>query len=367
MHVAVIGGGYGDEGKGKTVAYWASILDNTIVVRYNGGAQAGHTVVTKDNKRHVFSHFGSGSINNIPTYLSEYYVVNPTIFKKEYEEFVEKFGFQPEIYVSPKCLVTSPYEMLLNQSLEKVLQHGSVGVGFGETLEKTLMLGKWKSLQVGHLGYDNVVKQLLKYLKDFYIPKRIDITKVSSSFVNILNNEKLFEDFKKDYEYFLENVFITETEIVKSKTIVFEGAQGLLLDQRYGYFPHVTRSNTGLTNIVEFLNKIGDYKDLKVNYVTRSYTTRHGNGPLNNEEDMPHFINDDTNIHNEFQGKLRYAPLDLNLYHSVTSKDLALHRSNDRKFERIDSMTCLDQLYNDSAHTFNYLSNGPTKDDIHTN
>ena len=94
--VAVIGGGYGDEGKGLVTGFWAQNLRNPLVIRFNGGAQAGHSRELKDGRRHIFSHFGSGTFEGAPTFLSKYFVINPIQFRREHEAFVKEFGIVPE-------------------------------------------------------------------------------------------------------------------------------------------------------------------------------------------------------------------------------------------------------------------------------
>ena len=80
----VIGAQFGDEGKGQAVAGEAAAAGGDgIVVRYNGGAQAGHTVVTPDGRRHVFSHVGSGAFSGAATFLSRWFVSHPMLFLKE--------------------------------------------------------------------------------------------------------------------------------------------------------------------------------------------------------------------------------------------------------------------------------------------
>ena len=79
-NVSVIGSQYGDEGKGRTVDFVCSNLaGKTLVVRYNGGAQAGHTVVL-NNKRHIFSQFGSGTLRGCDTYFAEECLFDPLAF-----------------------------------------------------------------------------------------------------------------------------------------------------------------------------------------------------------------------------------------------------------------------------------------------
>jgi len=106
--------------------------------------------------------------------------------------------------------------------------------------------------------------------------------------------------------------------------LVFEGAQGLLLDQERGAFPYVTRSHTGIRNALDVAAEAG-VDTLDVTYVTRAYLTRHGAGPLANELPGPPYpgIEDRTNIPNEFQGTLRFAHLDLDLLVQTIRTDFA--------------------------------------------
>lgn len=110
----VIGANWGDEAKGKMVDYFASLASGpTVVVRHNGGAQAGHTVLTPDDKRHVFSHFGSGTLAGAATYLARHFVCNPLVFWKESRELIA-LGAAPVMAADPRCFVTTPYDMLIN-------------------------------------------------------------------------------------------------------------------------------------------------------------------------------------------------------------------------------------------------------------
>src|SRR5580698_7114906 len=93
---AVIGANFGDEGKGLITDFLCSQLDDCLVVRFNGGAQAGHTVVTLRG-RHVFHHFGSGTFNDSPTFLSRFFVVNPLLWEKEHIEL----GAIPVLHIDP--------------------------------------------------------------------------------------------------------------------------------------------------------------------------------------------------------------------------------------------------------------------------
>src|ERR1700675_846017 len=89
--IAIIGANYGDEGKGLITDYLAATsLKTTVVVRANGGAQAGHTVITPDKTRHIFSHFGAGLFSGSDTYLAKHFVCNPILFWKEEKQLVAR-------------------------------------------------------------------------------------------------------------------------------------------------------------------------------------------------------------------------------------------------------------------------------------
>ena len=119
----VVGANFGDEGKGLMTDFFCdkfSKQGSVLNVRHNGGAQAGHTVCTPDGKRHVFSHFGAGSfVPHVATYLSGEFILNPILFCRELDALSANYGITPKVYVNPKCRITTPYEMLINQIVEQ--------------------------------------------------------------------------------------------------------------------------------------------------------------------------------------------------------------------------------------------------------
>jgi len=382
--IAIIDSAYGDSGKGLMTDYFSSQYNDAVVIRSNGGAQAGHTVVTPDGKRHVFSHFGAGTFNGSPTFLSSFFVSNPILFRKEYELFVKEFGIEPKIYIDPESIITTPFDMLLNQSLELMRgddAHGSCGVGFGETLERKLTFSHLTVndlLTSYNLSKDVMLNRLLMEqdaIREDYIPTRINMDNVGENFLSILYNDKVMYDFVDDCKFMLQHIEVVDASYFENNTLIFEGAQGLLLDMDYGYFPHVTRSNCGMKNISEILKTIPGEHDVTVNYVTRAYTTRHGAGPLDDERPaMPEYydIVDETNIPNQFQGELRFGILDSRLMQSITDKDFLNYAPRGAK--RAYTITCLDQLNEDGMEAiedftmkrirFQYKSYGPTRKDI---
>ena len=135
----VIGANFGDEGKGLMTDYFCSYFpknEKVLNVRFNGTCQAGHTVV-KGEKRHIFSHFGAGSLNgNVVTFLTSDFYVNPILFNSEYEKLV-KLGVKPIVIVDSNAPVITFYDMLYNRVIETSRgkdRHGSCGMGLWEAL-----------------------------------------------------------------------------------------------------------------------------------------------------------------------------------------------------------------------------------------
>lgn len=341
MAKVVIGAAFGDEGKGATVHALSS--PSSTVVRFNGGAQAGHTVIHNGFRR-VFSHIGSGTLKGAATHLSRFFVCHPLVFLSEWYDLAAQ-GITPNITVSPHCSVTTIYDVVLNRIIERHRgddRHGSVGIGFGETLERNQ-----------HLPYFATVVDLKRDMRDWleairkeWVPRRceslgIDLEKCPE-WSTILQADVVVDRMLQDFKAFLERVKIApDHEALTDLTnVIFEGAQGLLLDQNYGIFPYVTRSNTGLQNVRSLINGA----PLDVYYVTRAYTTRHGVGPLPFE--LPHkpyeHICDETNVHNEHQGGLRFSYLNLDDVGRVVRLDCAKWLPANSKARSI--VTCLDQL-----------------------
>jgi adenylosuccinate synthase len=104
----VVGLGYGDEGKGITTGFLCKKYPNSIVIRYNGGHQAGHTVYKTLDDYHIFSSFGSGTLQGIPTYWSSYCTFSPIHFLDELISLDEN----PKIFIDKHCPVTTHYDVL---------------------------------------------------------------------------------------------------------------------------------------------------------------------------------------------------------------------------------------------------------------
>lgn len=301
----VIGASYGDEGKGMMAAKFATNYGSILqvaVCRFSGGANAGHTVETSYS-HHVFHHFGAGTLEGIETILADEFVVNPVLFWREAMELsdkVETLNFA----MSPHCKITTPYDVLCNQTLETTRaseRHGSTGVGLGATMTREIDRGVEFQVRHAKLG-EEVIRNCLAAISDYYRNLGFDVDGVDiepfiKMTVDMVDSAMYIED--------------TRNTLKRYDHVVFEGSQGLLLDQYSGDFPHVTYARTGTSNLDLYLE---GFDSIEVCYVTRNHITRHGNGQLYGEVPKPDNMPDDlTNHHNEYQGSLRYAPIDSSL------------------------------------------------------
>lgn len=360
--LAVIGANYGDEGKGLITDYLCATRGVDIVVRHNGGAQAGHTVVTPEGRRHVFSHIGSGTFAGADTYLSKFFVCNPILFN---QEIARLGGLTTHIYVHRHALVTTPFDMLLNQLVENkrgARRHGSCGVGFNETIERDRLI----RLRVSDLMNQERVCAILDHIVTRYILGRAAELGVLDEYENGSHQiMSMLVNFVRDCSDFISSVHITDDDCLGGKSILFEGAQGLMLDQNNSTdFPHLTRSNTGIRNAVEICSDVSDVDGIDVHYVTRTYLTRHGCGPLPCEVDAIPGTEDTTNVPHPFQGALRYAPLpNWESFYRRVADDVSSVSASGVHLSGSIALTCMDQVENHSWPS-SLLSYGPTRSDV---
>lgn len=313
----VLGMFFGDEGKGLTTSCLAQ--KNDLVVRFNGGQQAGHTV-EKDGYRHIFSSFGAGTLNGAHTYLSEYCTVYPKSLYNEEQKLLEKTKVNIAHFMHPMTMVTTPFDIDHNRSTEVFNKHGSVGMGFGATIARNQNTPY--KLYAVDLTYRDVVVSKLKQIAAYY---------------NVASPQRDIDSFL-EYTDAIELNICTLGEIKnRYSNIVFEGAQGIMLDMDFGFFPHVTRSNCTSKNAMQII-KDNNLPTPEIYYVMRSYLTRHGNGFMPNESAEVKY-RDETNIAHNYQGKFRQG------WHSKDMIDFSLACDNafSAKCNKNLVVTCLNQ------------------------
>lgn len=348
---AIIGLGFGDEGKGLATSYLVSQSQSNggvpLVIRFNGGHQAGHTVV-HEGKRHVFSNYGSGTLQGASTYWSKFCTVNPIAIRNEHQVLFEK-GVNPHLIIDQLCPVTTPFDIEWNKITEANNRHGSVGVGFGATIERHENFYK---LHYQDLFYPTVLNEKLNNIINYYIKK-----------VNLSGSRPMRQFYLEKWMPLKDKFIDVVNDLIERRILtlerlrfrnyshfIFEGAQGILLDMDHGFFPNVTRSNTTTKNIYEVLKQHNHHLPLlNVMYVSRTYQTRHGNGFMSNEKNPILLKNneDETNISHTWQGNFRTGVLDVDMLHYALEVDSIYSPYASRKL----LLTCVDQTDEEITYT----------------
>jgi len=300
-HSLVVAGlGYGDEGKGSIVDALVRRHNADLVVRYNGGHQAGHNVVLPDGRHHTFSQFGAGTLAGARTFLSRFMVIEPIAMRNEGRALG---GNTTWPIVDRECLVTTCYHKLVNQAREAARgggRHGSCGVGVGATVEHAMEY-PGRAIRAGDLRDRNLLRAKLELQRSWALEQNADRTEVYARIPDIiadkLQEATRFEVVDREW---------LDAELDKDGTVVFEGAQGILLDQDYGFFPYCTWSKCTQENALKLIGN----RSRTCYGVLRPYAHRHGPGPLVTEDpglaiDEPH------NPTGVWQGAFRVGHFDM--------------------------------------------------------
>lgn len=305
--------GFGDSGKGSVVDHFASTRGAALVVRFNGGAQASHNVVLADGRHHAFRQFGSASLLHVPTYLSSHVIVEPGLLLEE-SDILERLGVEDPLSllsIDSGALVVTPAHIMLNQVKERARgggRHGSCGLGIGETrrfhleyADEALFAGDLNDPWLTRTKVNNITRRLLDEAQT------IDPA--------ICMREDALTARLQAMGHIGERVALTDTAPLRAalstgSDVLFEAAQGVLLDETWGFYPYTTWTDTTTRNALALLDEVGYRGPREVLGIIRSYMTRHGAGP---------FVTEDTTLvhpepHNgayEWAGAFRQGHLDL--------------------------------------------------------
>jgi adenylosuccinate synthase len=287
--------GFGDAGKGLLTDYLVRRTGARMVVRYNGGAQAGHNVVTPDGRHHTFTQFGSGMfVPGVRTFLSRDVVVHPTALLRE-ELALRSAGVTDgfeRLSISADALVITPYHQALGRMRELArgpAVHGTCGAGVGETVgHDRARLGE--AIRVGDLGDRPRLRRKLARIRDYVWSQ---VGELDSRF--LAQESGKMEAAVFDRPDALER-WVDETRPVvpligdenawlrpAPATVVFEGAQGVLLDEWHGFHPYTTWSTCTAAPAARLLSQFAPDADVCRIGVLRTYAVRHGAGPLPTE------------------------------------------------------------------------------------
>lgn len=309
VHKIVVGLGFGDETKGATVDWLCAQEDVKAVIRFNGGPQAAHNIVTPDGKHHTFSTFGSGTFQGVPTIFSRHTMFNPFNVWPERKHLMEDCGLPDplnDFAVEWGALLITPYHREKNRIREDRRgngRYGSTGQGIGET---RFLLRKYPHMapRVSDLSSPYIMRHKLNQIRDLYIAEGFDMS-------GILSPDELVQIYL-DMMHSIQVVPDGYVEqILDIGTCVFEGAQGVLLDELYGFNPHTTFSKTTQENARSLLGG----REAECWGATRVYHSRHGFGPFPTENhrvtyDMTPELH---NVHGHYQGSWRVGALDFML------------------------------------------------------
>jgi adenylosuccinate synthase len=336
----VVGLNFGDEGKGITTDFLANRSVErklrSCVVRMSGGQQCGHTVI-RDGVKHIYGSFGSGSSIGLPTYFSEHTCFYPLKIQQELKLLNEK-GITPQLTIHPLAKMTTPFDCFANRRCQETNAHGTCGMGIGKTFERNL--GKqFQLFAIDLLNLDTLEQKINNIANMYYKISDLTITEAKEvhEFYEAIS-KKLYSI--RDYSYLEQNF----------EHLIFEGSQGIMLDEDHGVFPNVTWSNTTSKNAHQICDLLNIH-DREIFYVTRAYHTRHGNGvfkaiPIklkNNEEEI--------NQLNDWQGEFKTSKIDYNLINYSLSVDKIYSNQKDTKHNLV--VTCVDQIVN-KEDEFNY-------------
>ncbi|GAB4585275.1 adenylosuccinate synthetase [Nocardia sp. IFM 10818] len=304
-HVIVVDLGFGDAGKGATVDWLCSPpadFDVAAVVRFNGGAQAAHNVVAT-GRHHTFRQFGSGTFSGVPTLLSRHMLVEPIALAAEARALAALGVADPLslLYVDERALLTTPIHGAANRCREDARgasRHGSCGLGIGETAGYALT---HDAPRVADCRRPDVLRRKLIALEEHYRPL----------LAGGAHRHDPIDDLIDLYREFAHAVTILPGDqlacFADAGRLVFEGAQGVLLDEWRGLHPYTTWSTVEPRNARAMLARIG--APAYVLGVTRAYGTRHGAGPFPTEDHALR-IPEHHNGTGPYQGEFRIGHLD---------------------------------------------------------
>ena len=281
---AIVGSQWGDEGKGKVVDLLSEEAE--IVARFQGGPNAGHTVVYKGEQT-ILHQIPSGILHEETTCcLGNGCVIDPRVLFEEIKQLEDKgVKVEDRLFISQKAHLIMPYHRAIDEASESAAGTGKIGTtGRGIGPAYTDKYSRCGIRIVDLLDRDSLEKKLRaniedknRLLKSFYKGSQVDIDKIVDEYLAF--DEKV-DPYVRDVSVFLHKAIRNE------RSIILEGAQGTLLDIDHGTYPFVTSSNPTAGAAATGLG-IGPRAITHVIGVLKAYTTRVGNGPFPTELEEP--------------------------------------------------------------------------------
>lgn len=279
--VAAIGAQWGDEGKGKLVDYWAEHA--SMVVRVQGGNNAGHTVKIK-NKSVILHLIPSGILHpGVKCVIGNGVVVDPTVLIKEIDELnAGGDTVDPSnLFISHIAHVILPYHKAIDNARERLRGASAIGTtgrGIGPAYEDKV---RRSGIRMADLVEPELFAQKLSPLikeKNLYLTKVLDAEPVDEKAIM----EEYIEIGKRLKPHVTHTLPIIHSELRQGNNVLFEGAQGTMLDIDHGTYPFVTSSNASVGGVCTGAGVAPSDIDAVVG-ICKAYTTRVGSGPFPTE------------------------------------------------------------------------------------
>lgn len=286
-YASVIDLGFGDSGKGLFVDALTRRWQAHTVARFSGGAQAGHNVVTT-SQHHTFSQFGAGTfVPGTRTVLLDPFVLHPTALLVE-AEALARVGVPDalsRLSIDARCRITTPYHQAAGR-LREILRgenaHGTCGVGVGETVRHSLAHPEQT------LRYADLLLPEAVILEKLHVQRETLLTELhtgSGDELQVLQDESLALRWLRTARALARqgppaSIESLTQQLHQPGAVIFEGAQGILLDEWRGFHPHTTWSSTTPLALENALASLGLAVPVEHFGVLRTYLTRHGAGPL---------------------------------------------------------------------------------------
>lgn len=301
--LAIVGLGYGDEGKGSMVDYYVRERNANLVIRFNGGPQASHHVVLPDGRYHGFAQYGSGTFKGVPTYLSDLMMVEPYAIENETDALIRSGIPHPKdlLTVDFMCPIITPWHWRLNRMREsaRTKKHGTCGMGIGEL--RLDMTSGLPVMRVRDIYSGNAIEKLSRIQKH----KASEALHIAGETGQTILMDTNFNP--ESVADFYRGVFrdIRCVHEMDCTNAIYEGAQGVLLDEIYGWLPHTTWSNCTPSQAFQIAQD-----ELDVIGVLPLIYSRHGAGPFVTEVDRYNARLNDHNKAGLWQGMFRVGPFD---------------------------------------------------------
>jgi adenylosuccinate synthase len=313
--------GFGDSGKGTIVDYLARTRGAGLVVRWNGGAQAGHAVVTDDGRAHVFSQFGAGSfVPGVRTHLAEPFLLHPTALLVEARHLADKGvpDALDRLTIAERSRVVTPLHQATNRLRELArgaARHGTCGVGIGETVRDALDAPRDAIRARDLVGDRDALYRKLHLARERLASS---LPRIDRALPGAADELRVLEDLSWasrwiDATSALRRYIVPDealARMLRRGPAILEGAQGMLLDERHGFHPHTTWSDCTPRAAMALLEAHGVTDGIERIGVLRTYLTRHGEGPFPTE--APELrLPEAHNGEGGWQGAFRVGHLDL--------------------------------------------------------